>query len=354
MTPKSLLGLSAVTVLAVAAAVGLSLSGGAGSVSADRGRLLLPDLAAKANTVAAVTVTTAKDTMDLARKGDGFVDKSGYPVKIDAVRALMTSLTTLTIFEDKTDKPDRYADLGLADPTAKTGGATEIALAGAGGAKLAAVYAGTKDYTVGGSRGGQYVRVGGDARSYLVRGSVEVPAQRSDWFDTRLSDVDPAKIAKIDYIDRGGQDVALVGKDGKLGLATVPDGKVADDGKVDRMSHFFQRFDFQDVRPAAATPAPSAAHVRVETVDGLALTLTEEPAAATDKVGADAKGTEVWATLKAEAMKPTAEADAKAIAAKADGFAFKLGPAMAATFVWTPDVFVKDAPAAPAAPATQP
>lgn len=335
MTPKSLLGLAAVTAAAVAVAVTVQLQGGAGSVAADRGRPLLPDLAGKANAVAAIAVTTGKGEVDLTRKGDGFVDASGYPVKRDAVRALLTSLATLTIFEDKTDQPGRYADLALAAPDAKTGGATAVVLKGKDGAGIAGLFAGTKDYTVGGSRGGQYVRLAGQARSYLVRGAIDVPSQRADWFDTRLADVAPDKIAKADLVDRAGEEVALAASGGKLTLASLPEGKVADDGKLDQIAHLFQRFDFIDVRKAAAMPASAAAHVRIETTDGLALTLTEVPAAGKDDGG--------WVRIAAEAATPAAAAAAKAIAARVDGFAFRIAPATLQIFGWTPDDLTKAA-----------
>lgn len=339
MTPKSLIGLATVTVAAVALAAGVTMESGGAGVNADRGRLLLPDLAAKASEAATITVTGDKGAITLARKGDGFVDKSGYPVQLDDVRALMTSLATLTIFEDKTDKPDRYADLGLAAPGSKSGGATEIEIAGKDGASLASVFAGTKDYTVGGSRGGQYVRIGGTATSYLVRGSVDVPVQRSAWFDTRLSDIAPKSLAAVDFVARDGEKLSPAVKDGVLTLAEVAAGKAADDKKLDRLAHLFQRFDFEDVKAAPSPVASGGASVRVETSDGLALTLTEVPAEAGSGAGA-------WAILKAEAVKPEAADAAKAIAAKADGFAFEVGSSMAEVFGWTPASFVKDQPAA--------
>lgn len=327
MTPKSLIGLAVVTAVAVGAAVMVAGGNSADSAVADRGRALLPDLAKTSSTVDRLVITTGKDTTTLTRDGDRFVDASGYPARIDAVRKLVTSLSTLTIDEDKTDKPDRYEDLGLAAPTADKGAATEVALQDKGGKALATVYAGTKDYTVGGSRGGQYVRLEGNPQSYLVRGSLDMPAARADWFDARITDIKPSALSKVTMTDTTGASVDFTRTGDKLLPAALPDGKAPDEGKANRVTAFLQAFDFSDVRKETPATIGATTRLRYETTDGLAVTATAVPAA--DEAG---KG---WIRIKAEAIDPKAADAAKAINDKAAGYEFKVNTIHTEMFGWT-------------------
>ena len=327
MTPKSLIGLAVVTAAAVVAAVVVAGGTAADSAVADRGRALLPDLVKTSASVESLAVTVGKDTTTLTRDGDRFVDASGYPAKIDAVRKLVSSLATLTIDEDKTDKPDRYVDLGLADPAAGEGASTKVALLDKEGKTLAVVYAGTKDYTVGGSRGGQYVRLDGNPQSYLVRGSLDVPTARADWFDARLTDIKAAALSKVTLTDAGGATVDFVRTGDKLLPAALPDAKAPDEGKANRVTAFLQGFDFTDVRKETPATIANTTRLRYETTDGLAVTATAVPA--TDDAG---KG---WIRIVAEAIDPKAADAAKAINDKAAGYEFKVNIIHTEMFGWT-------------------
>lgn len=335
MTPKSLAILAVLTAAAVGTAIIEARNDQAGSAIADRGRVLIPDLVAKANSIGTITVTSGKTTTALTRVGDGFSDATGYPVKTETVRALVASLATLTVAEGKTDKPDRYADIGLADPDAAKGAATEIDVKTGDGASLANLYAGAKDLSVGGSRGGQYVRVGGEAKTYLVRGSVDLPSDRADWFDTRLVDVKPKDIVSARLINTAGTTIAFVKSGDSLALATPVEGKTPEQAKFTRLAYMFQGFDFEDVRKAGAAPAADAPSFRVETGDGLAVTMTALPAATDADKG--------WVRLAAEAVDPKSADAAKAIAAKVDGFEFRIKSTYADLFGWTVDDLVKPA-----------
>lgn len=334
MTPKSLIGLAVVTAAAVIAAVMVAGGTAADSAVADRGRALLPGLVKTSASVESLAVTVGKDTTTLTRDGERFVDASGYPARIEAVRKLVSSLAALTIDEDKTDKPDRYVDLGLADPGAGEGASTKVALLDKEGKALAAVYAGAKDYTVGGSRGGQYVRLDGNPQSYLVRGSLDVPTARADWFDARLTDIKPAALSKVTLTDAGGVTVDFLRTGEKLLPAALPDGKAPDEGKANRVTAFLQGFDFTDVRKETPASIGNTTRLRYETTEGLVVTATAVPA--TDDAG---KG---WIRVVAEAIDPKAADAAKAINEKAAGYEFKVNTIHTEMFGWTVASLAKD------------
>lgn len=327
MTPKSLIGLAVVTTAAVIAAVVVAGGTAADSAVADRGRALLPGLVKSSASVERLVVTAGKDTTTLTRDGQSFIDTSGYPAQIEGVRKLVSSLATLTIDEDKTDKPDRYVDLGLADPAAGEGAATKVELLDKDGKPIAVVYAGSKDYTVGGSRGGQYVRLEGSPQSYLVRGSLDMPTARADWFEARLTDIKPAELAKVTLTDASGASVDFLRIGDKLLPAALPDGKAPDEGKANRVTAFLQGFDFTDVRKETPASIGNATRLRYETSNGLAVTATAVPA--TDDAG---KG---WIRIVAEAIDPKAADAAKAINGKTAGYEFKVNTIHTEMFGWT-------------------
>lgn len=326
MTPKSLIGLAVITVVAVGAAIQVAGGDAASGSMADRGKTLLPDLVQTSASVESIAITTGKETATLVRAGEGFADASGYPAKIEPIRKLVSSLATLTIDEDKTDKADRYADIGLADPGADKGAATKVALLGKEGKPLAVVYAGTKDYKVGGSRGGQYVRVEGDAKSYLVRGAIDLPTARADWFDAGIADIKPADLTKVVLTDSTGQSADFVKTGDKL-LPTLADGKTADEGKANRVTAFLQGFAFSDVRKETPASISGTTVLRYETANGLAVTATAVPAATDADKG--------WIRVKAEALDPKAADAAKAINDKAAGYEFKVNTIHTEMFGWT-------------------
>lgn len=334
MTPKSLIGLAVITAAAVAAAAVIAGGNSAGSAVADRGRVLLPDLVKTSASVDRLAIAIGKNTTTLTRDGDRFVDASGYPARIDEVRKLVSSLATLTIDEDKTDKPDRYEDIGLADPAADKGAATKVALLDKEGKPLVAIYAGTKDYTVGGSRGGQYVRLDGNPQTYLVRGSLDMPSVRADWFDARLTDIKPATLSKVTLTDASGATVDFTRAGDKLLPAALPNGKAPDEGKANRVTAFLQAFDFSDVRKETPASIANTTRLRYETTDGLAVTTTAVPAA--DDAG---KG---WIRIKAEAVNPKAADAAKAINDKTAGYEFKVNTIHTEMFGWTVASLAKD------------
>lgn len=317
---KSFLALAGVTALAVALAAVLTVRSDAGGAIAGRGVPLLPDFAAKANGIGRVAVTTGGGTTTLTRAGDGFTDQSGFPARIEAVRELVSGLSTLTVEERKTDRPARYADLDLADPGAAKGAGTKVELVAADGTSIADVVLGSRDPTVGGSRGGQFVRVEGQPQTYLARGAVTLPATRSGWFETRLVAVPAADITRVTLAPRGGEPILLTREGDALALAAPPADRAPDKAKISQLASLFEGVDFTDVRKAGSA-AGNGPTLAAETGAGLRVTLSEV--------------SDGWARITAEATSDGAGAAAKAIADKTRGFEFRLAPSVTGPLGWT-------------------
>jgi hypothetical protein len=309
--------LSILAVLAVAS-VGLTavvLRTGSASIASDRrGEPVLPGLAAQANDITALVVRQGADPLSIEHKDAGFVAAdSGYPVKGDAVRDLVASSMELSFEESRTSDPTRYADLGLADQGVADA-AKEITFRTAGG-DLDDLFVGNRDNTVGGPVGGVFVRLKGQPQTWLARGDVRLPASRSDWFAGLDLGIKGSDIKKIE-LSGGDRDAvtatATPDKPGELTLANMPEKRVADTFKVGRLTTMVTSFAFQDVRKRTK-PGDDPRRMVADLADGLRLVITG--------LGEPSQG---WVQISAEATNDAARAKADALAAKIEGYDFRL------------------------------
>lgn len=321
MTPRSFIALAAVTVLAVGGAVATSLSGAASSAIAERGEPLFPGLLEKANRIAEVRVDSPDDSEDalVRREGEGFVDSSGYPVRIGAIRELVASIAGMVIEERKTDDPARLPELELAEPDAEDGPGEHVALLDDQGKPIVDLIAGDRDYSVGGAIGGQYVRRADDNQAWLVRGAVRLPGRRADWFENELMKVEAERIAAISITNEKGT-VELKRAGEALEIVDLPEGKEPDTTKLERVQHAFRRLALYDVRKARAEAgAQVTATVVITLDDGTRVTL-ERLAAADEQ-----EEKNPWFRLSATAPEGgTLDEAAKLIAERGGRFEFKL------------------------------
>jgi hypothetical protein len=328
MNAKHLTPLAVLAAISVAATA-WTLRTNATAVASDRrGETVLPALAAKANDVTGLVVRDASGTIAVERRDNRFVAAdSGYPIKTDTVRDVVASSTQLAFEESRTADPGRYADLGLADPGGKDAkdAGKEITFRTAGG-DLAGIMVGNTDATAGGSAGGVYIRIKGQAQTFLARGSVRLPAVRSDWFVPFDLDVKRKEVKKVELAGGGRDGVTATAKDDKPGalqLADVPENRTAEDFKVSRLATLVESFTFQDVRKAAK-PADDARRMVVESGNGLRLTVTS--------AGNVSDG---WVQVAVEATEDAAKDKARLIASKVEGYDFKLPSNLAEVMAWT-------------------
>jgi hypothetical protein len=322
------------TPLAVLAAVSVAatawaLRSNATTVASDRrGEAVIPSLAAKANDVTGVSVRDSAGTIAVERRDNRWVAAdSGYPVKLDTIRDVVTSSAELAFQEARTADPNRYGDLGLTDPDAKEAKepGKEVTLRTAGG-ELADFVVGKTDTTTGSPAGGIFIRVKGEAQTFLARGNVRLPAVRSDWYVPFDLDVKRKEVKKVELAG-GGRDgvtaAADADKPGTLVLADVPEKRTAEDFKVSRLATLVEAFTFQDVRKATK-PADDARRMIVDAGGGLRLTITS--------LGNVSDG---WVQIAAEATEDGAKDKAKLIASKVEGYDFRLPSNLAEVMGWT-------------------
>lgn len=327
MNPKHLTPLAVLAAVSVVATA-VTLHTGTPTIASDRrGETVLPLVLTKGNDITAVSVRDHSGNLALERRGNRFVAAdSGYPVKTDLIRDLVASTATLAFEESRTDDPQRYGDLGLADPDAKDAkdAGKEISFRTASG-DLGDVVVGKTDSTTGGVGGGVFIRLKDEPQTFLVRGSVRLPASRAEWFVPFDLDIKRSEITKVVLSGGGRDDVAATaaGPGKPLQLDNVPDNRKPDDVKVGRLATMVDGFTFQDVRKSTEAPGDSRRLV-VSRGDDLRLTFTS--------VGNLGDG---WVRITAEATADSAKDTAKLITAKVDGWDFRLPANLTEMLGWT-------------------
>ncbi|MEZ5741675.1 MAG: DUF4340 domain-containing protein [Burkholderiaceae bacterium] len=340
MNPRALGVLALVTVAAVVAAVNLQWQRDAVLADGRRGELFVPGLTARTNELTALTVTTPGWQADFRRSGDGFVDKSGYPVRLDTVRDLVASLAVLVTEEAKTDKPARHAELDLLEPQpgAPSGGQPQPAAAKAGVGKRISLRVGEqsvldlvigkREPSVGGTRGGVYARRHGDDATWLLRGAVDLPASRAAWFENRVLAVPGTDILSVRL--GPAQDQAVLerppGDEPRLALSNPPEGGEPDPARIRQLLQTLATLDFADVRKAGDTPAGEPALTLV-TLEGLQVRLYI--------VGREAKDKSVWVRIEADAASGKAGEALATLRERTQGFEFLFSAQDAAVIGWS-------------------
>jgi hypothetical protein len=328
MNAKHLAPLAVLAAISIAATAFVLRTSTPTVASDRRGESVVPSLLANANDVTGVSVRDDSGTVRVERRGNRFVAAdSGYPIKTDAVRDVVASSAELSFEEARTADPNRYGDLGLADPGAKNAAdaGKEITFRTAGG-ELADFVVGKTDTTAGGPTGGVFVRVKGEPQTFLARGNVRLPALHSDWFVPLDLDVKRNEIKKME-LSGGGRDgvtaTANADKPGTFVLADVPEKRTVEDFKVSRLATLVESFTFQDVRKATK-PADDARRMIVDAGNGLHLTIVS--------LGNVSDG---WVQITAEATEDGAKDKAKLIMSKVEGYDFHLPSHLAEVLAWT-------------------
>lgn len=335
MTLRSLATLGVVTVLAVAGAIFTSFSWNTRDAVSERGATLLPDVAKQVGDIATISIKTEDQEITLKRDGEAFAEAdSGFPVKQDVVRTLMASVALLNIEEKKTSDATRHAELNLAATDAEKGAGEWVSFGSKNGDEIAAVIAGKTDYTVGGVRGGQYVRRAGEDQTYLVRGSVKLPYGRSGWFETKLLEVKPETVVSAEIAKGTDRQAALTKVGETLKLVDVPEGKAADETKIGQLTRLFGNLTFIDVRKKANTAKADAPAISIATADGLSVKLVS--LSVTEDKGH-------WVQIEAAGETPEAKRALADLAKKLELYEFKVSGSKIAPIEWTSADLTKDA-----------
>ena len=281
MSPKVFLGLLAVTVITSAAALLTALAQPTAAPVSYVDEPAFPALRENPDAVAKVVLTTPEGSFTLVREtGDRWsaLERFGYPVEKDQVRALIVALADMRLIEAKTRLPERYGRLEVEDVDAEDAKSRLLRVESADGKVLAEAIFGKQQHRLTGDQAaGTYLRVPGETQSWLASGGVAIDGEVASWLDDEIVDLDGKRIGRIEIRPESGPGY-VVQRDAAgepLQLADLAEDETAKAGAdLDRLAAAFADLRFEDVKPRRELAWPDAHHTAsATTLDGVELTV---------------------------------------------------------------------------------
>ncbi|SDH29575.1 DUF4340 domain-containing protein [Roseospirillum parvum] len=250
---------------------------------------VLPGLLDRLDEVAAVRVEDADGQIDVVRL-DGAWQLPGhdsYPARAEAVKSLLIDLARMEKVEAKTDDPDLYGRLKVADRDTEGARSILVALLGEDGQPIDRLLVG-KRATVLGEEGGVFVRRPGEARSWLATGTVQPDSSVREWAERDLMDLEESRLARVHVTPAQGTPFTLVRQSPEADgftLQEVPEGKAQKgDHILTPVARVLTDAKLDDVAPENAIELDPASTIKAtfETFDGLTVGLEMSHEAGTE------------------------------------------------------------------------
>lgn len=223
------------------------------------------------NQVAAVTVADAQNQTTLT-KGDAVWQveaRNGYPADFDELRDTIVKLSRLTIgrsFSGSTESLARLSLLPPSDPNASARG-RQITLKDASGEILADILLGKARETENGG-GGQYLKKVNEDTVYLVDGDFRfLRTEATEWLEKEILNIKADAIESVaSYLGDDASPRYMLsrpepGQDARL--TSVPQGRTADQTKIDQVLDALAPLTLDDVQPADTPPAAAPNQYRL-------------------------------------------------------------------------------------------
>lgn len=300
MNNKGLIGLLAVTLVAVVIAVAVSRGGGGVRNDPLAGTRVLPDVAQHLDSVARIAFVRGAARATLVRHGDLWTveEKGNYPADAAKVHQTVLGLGDLALVEPKTAKADLYPRLELEDADKKDAKSTLVTASDEKGQLLGEIITGKRKVDeLGGGNDGIYVRKPGNAQSWLARGTLDVTGDPVQWLDKKLMDLPADQVKSVALTGTDGATLAFArdkaGDPLALGAPPPAGKKLKADNPLDEPAAALAGLELADVRPVKGVDVPKDGIVtaRFEALDGLVVTVTLFNLDGTDWTRIDATGT---------------------------------------------------------------
>ena len=315
--------------------------------------VFFPGLDTRIRDVAQIRIRSKKGVVDVVFKPAKtwvVASQDDYPASHEQVHATLVALASLETLERKTARADWLPYVDLVAPESG-GNGTEITLFDERGAQIASVVTG-KSVDIGDPDGaiGLFVRRPGETQSWLARSFLDPKADPGDWLDKDVLTVDRARIQETDVDPVTGSFYVVRrdrASDADFKLTEIPKGReLAYDGAPDTVAAAAADFSFDDVKPARTFDFSDPAHTArliTKTFDGLIVSVNVIQA-----------GKDYWATISAEGTTPEAKTEARAIDARASGWAYRLPASKGQQFMTPLESLLKPKGAAAASPGAPP
>ena len=223
-------------------------------------------------------------------------ERDNFPVDGKKVDELVLKVLRLAKLENKTQMPDRYERLDLQEPDAKDSRAKEVKLLDKDGKELAALIVGKRKFTLGSKEGGTYIRVPGNAQTFLASGELSPGEKARDWLVRDITDIKDKQIKSVTVTHPDGEKV-IIGKDApadaSFKIMNLPKGMVpSSDFAADDFGRVLSVFLLDDADKAGDVTLPPDQTIKAvfEGFDGFKVFVDY----------AEVNG-QNWVTVKAEA-----------------------------------------------------
>lgn len=280
MKQKFVFALAGAAAIAAVLAVGTILAQPRSESSDRLGELVFPGLIERVqDNLKSVVIRHEGGTISLDRDGNVFRyrERANYPADPNKVVDLVVDIARLTKLEAKTSRPERYARLQLQDPTEKGSTAKQVTLIDTSGKEMASLIVGKRSYTLGGKEGGTYIRLPGDAQTWLALGEVNPGVAAKDWIAKDIADVPEAAVKRVTVtMPKGERVIAARGTDDKWVIENLPKNVALEsEFTAEEYSRILSGLDIEDVAPADQVPFPrdKTYTAAIETVEGSTVTM---------------------------------------------------------------------------------
>ena len=241
---------------------------------------LYPALIEKINDVDKILIRSSDDATELKRDGEQWTisNRDNFPAKFDAVKSTLLKIADTSVIEKKTAIAEKYATLGVNDPTDADGNGVRVDIHDGTGEQLVALIIGNERQGRALGDANYYIRRVGDEASYLVSGELDISAQVDDWLEADIVDIDTERVRQITITPDGDEPVIIKKEkpsDNFFTVANIPAGfKAKSRATVSSLGALLLSLRFEDVI-AASNVASSTPRGKVEatTFDGLTATL---------------------------------------------------------------------------------
>jgi hypothetical protein len=264
------------------------------------------------NSITEVRLSKGDGTKTTLKKGatDWIVGERDYPADSGKVRKLLLDLAALNVVEEKTRTPENYPALGVEDTTSAKASGTRVDVVTA---------AKTYSLIVGKSSGAKsgYVRVVNMPQSFLAAPLIAPDADPRRWLNQTLIDIPQDRIKEIAVkpAKAPGYSASRPSKEqSDFAVAEVPKGReLSSPAAADPIAGSLAGVSLDDVQRAPTTPPADVSHAVFNTFDGLHI-----------DVAGRKDGTKTLVSLTPSSTAKETEAEAKALAARLNGWEFEI------------------------------
>lgn len=327
MTPRGFLTFVAVATVAVVIATAmLIVEQSTANPRQAGGDQMFPELNDRIEELDRLVVAGPRYSLTLGLRDGQWVatDFGDYPVNVEPFLQIVSSLLEMKQVEPKTDNPDLFQYLSVADiEDDETNTTLRIQAYLADGTQVADALFGRDSASIGFTRiGGLFVRPTDSNQTWLVEGFISTPSFLQDWFQRLLSvpgpDVASVSIGAGDTVLLTAEKIDFATADYELtfvGDQVAPENSVANDANIRSMGQGVISTSFDSARPIGELTLSDADRVvTFVTVEGLELSVR--------LVEADGS---TWVIYQASAAPESAAAEEAAeITEKTDRWAFEI------------------------------